>query len=223
MSAPEQLFPSRVVDAEQYGWMATAETLGGPIVYTRHHDVYLPFDELRAHRGPLRPVEPITADDRQALRDALALAGRKAVYSLAFATYRTWAEVRADHGGMERPMESHEVSHRQMIAGRPGSWEASSLIDLALWVGHGKPSRIHADAGAAMQAILYRWVTDPDRYTEVAETLAAVVSRYADEHGGWRAIADQWLQPGALDQEGVRVTYSLLYSLSEHFDPAVLG
>jgi hypothetical protein len=29
------------------------------------------------------------------------------------------------------------------------------------------------------------------------------------EAGGWKAIADQWLQPGALDQEGVAVTTHL--------------
>ena len=45
------------------------------------------------------------------------------------------------------------------------------------------------------------------------------MSDYADERGGWRTVADQWLQPGALDQEGLVLTYGLLYSRSEHFDP----
>jgi hypothetical protein len=49
------------------------------------------------------------------------------------------------------------------------------------------------------------------------------VSEYADSTPrGWADIADQWLQPGALDREGVHVTYRLLYSLSARFDPAVL-
>jgi hypothetical protein len=40
--------------------------------------------------------------------------------------------------------------------------------------------------------ILYRWTTDPDRFTEVAGTLAAVVSEYADStERGWADIADQ--------------------------------
>ena len=53
-------------------------------------------------------------------------------------------------------------------------------------------------------------MTDPTRFTEVAETLAWMVSSYAEEHGGWKAIADQWLQPGGLDKEGVYVTSHLL-------------
>lgn len=76
-------------------------------------------------------------------------------------------------------------------------------------------------AGCA-RMVLLRWVIDPARFTDVAETLAFVVSRYADEHGGWPAVADQRLQPGALDQEGVHVTYSLLYSSSKDFDPSSL-
>jgi hypothetical protein len=61
--------------------------------------------------------------------------------------------------------------------------------------------------------VIYRWTTDQQRYTEVAETLAFVVSSYADgTERGWAAVADQWLQPGGLDQEGTYVTYSLLCS-----------
>jgi hypothetical protein len=88
----------------------------------------------------------------------------------------------------------------------------------------GKPSRIDEPAAAGIHAILYRWATDPARFTELAETLARVVSEYADSTPrGWADIADQWLQPGALDHhEGVHVTYSLLYSRSAGFNPAVL-
>ena len=61
----------------------------------------------------------------------------------------------------------------------------------------------------------------PDRYTEVAETLASIVSSHADQHGadGWRAIADQWLQPQALSRADFATCYRLLYSRSEHYDP----
>ena len=48
----------------------------------------------------------------------------------------------------------------------------------------------------------------PAADTEVAETLAVVALRCADEHDGWRTVADQWLQPGAPDNEGVS-TYGL--------------
>jgi hypothetical protein len=36
-----------------------------------------------------------------------------------------------------------------------------------------------------------------------------VITHYSEENGGWRAIADQWLQPGGLDEVGVRVTSHL--------------
>lgn len=69
-----------------------------------------------------------------------------------------------------------------------------------------------------------RWVTDPACYTEVAETLAAVVCGYCgDTHGsdGWAAVADQWLQPGGLARAGFSLCYRLFYSLTAHFDAAV--
>lgn len=58
--------------------------------------------------------------------------------------------------------------------------------------------------------MIVRWVTDPKRFTEVAATLAETVSSYADANGGWKAIADQWLQPGGLNHESVYVTSHLL-------------
>ncbi len=226
--------PSRVVDAEHRGWwLMGGGTPGGQPGYATSGGPYrsedlLTYDELNERTGPLRPVEPITDADLAELERLLALAGRKAVYSLAVAVYRTIGRLRDDAGGFElgdseRNHLSHEVSVQQIRAGRAGSWEAELLVDVALWAGHGKPSRIHEEACAGMTAVLYRWCTDPARFTEVAETLAAVVSRYADEHGGWRTVADQWLQPGALDQEGVRLTYGLFYSLGISFDSAALG
>jgi hypothetical protein len=62
---------------------------------------------------------------------------------------------------------------------------------------------------------------NPDRYTDVAETLADIVSGYADHHesNGWRVIADQWLQSTTFGGAGFRACYRLLYSQSEHYDP----
>jgi hypothetical protein len=72
-----------------------------------------------------------------------------------------------------------------------------------------------------MAAIITRWVMDRARYTEVAETLADIVSCYADRHGpdGWHMVADQWLQSPAFCGSGFRACYRLLHSRSEHYDP----
>lgn len=52
----------------------------------RHPDaMFPPADGVERTRGPLRPVKPITDEDEQLLRHALAAAGRKAVYTVAVA------------------------------------------------------------------------------------------------------------------------------------------
>lgn len=218
--------PSRLVDGGHHGWWLMGGS--GPEAQPRYatsgriraEDLQT-YDELAAGRGPLRPVLLITYTDCDELERQLAQAGRKAVYSLAVAVYRTIGRLRQDAGGMAAPGSS-DTSFRQIRAGRPGSWEAHQLTDVARWAGHGRRSRIHEDACAAMAAVLYRWCTDPDRFTEVAGTLAAVVSQHADQHGGWRSVADQWLQPGSLDREGAHLTYGLFYSVGINFGSAAL-
>ena len=62
--------------------------------------------------------------------------------------------------------------------------------------------------------MITRWVTDPNRYTEVAESLAFEISSYCDNTAGpdgWRHVADQWFQP-AMAERDFRNCYRLLYS-----------
>lgn len=213
--------PSRVVDAEHRGWMLMGGRDGAP-EYMDASDFRaqrtLAPDELAAQHGPLRPVRPPTEADVAELRAAMDLAGRKAIYSLAVAIYEARRELEAGRSDLEWP-EPMYLAKRQLLAGRPGSWEADRLYNLALWPYPDKVRRIHAEARERMTAVLLRWVSAPEQYTEVAETLAGIVSEHADERGGWAAVADQWLQPGAMDREGMFLTYGLLYSLSEEFDP----
>lgn len=215
--------PSRVVDAEHRGWMLMLGAAGGPPEYMDASDYVaqrsVAPDELAEQHGPLRPVRPPTETDVAELRAAIALAGRKAIYSLAVAIYEARRELEQRRNDLPWP-EPMYLAKRQLLAGRPGSWEADRLYNLALWPYPDKVRRIHAEARERMTAVLLRWVSDPEQYTEVAETLAEIVSEHADERGGWAAVADQWLQPGALDREGMYLTYGLLYSLGDQFDPS---
>lgn len=134
---------------------------------------------------------------------------------------------------------------RTLTAGRPGSWEADAIMEVVYFGnelnlhprtrGAGademrqtgpNPKRVHLDARDRVAEVLRTCVTSKDRYTEVPETLAGLVAEYADErHGadGWRAIADQWIQPSSLDKENFVGTYRLLYSVSAHFDPNAIA
>jgi hypothetical protein len=221
-----------------------------------------PFDQLVTDRGPLRPVEPITTEDWAELDRLFTLAGRRTVTTLAAALETVFHRIRED-AGPDRPgkwlapgggYDTYQAARRAMLAGREGSWESEALITVMLFGNElnlpdikgrrhadvderraaGPSKRVHREAHAAMAAMFHRWVTDPARYTEVAETLAAVVSTYADEHGevipghatnadpvphtGWAVVADQWLQPGGLAQQAFSDCYRLLYSTSDHFN-----
>lgn len=203
-----------------------------------------PLSEVEREFGPVRPVLPLTAADADEIRAALELAGRKAVASVASAVEQVHSEARRD---IDPPgtftSESSAYAKRTLVAGRPGSWEAEALLELVFF-GNSlnlypyksggdvdkmretgpNPKRVHLEARDRIAAVLRRWVESPDRYTEVPENLAALVSGFADTtYGadGWRQIADQWLQPKSLDQQGFSDCYGLLYSQSAHFDPAL--
>jgi len=239
--------PYRVVDALNQGWHRE----GGPEGMYRGFDPTSatklleprPLADIAREFGPVRPVLGLLDEDAEQLRAALETAGRKAVGSLASALDQVRHElrVRASEPGDEFHQSGYRYSTRALTAGRPGSWESERLQSvclfgnsLNLWPSKGNalpdekratgpnPKRVHVGARDEMAAVLRRWVDSPDRYTEVAEHLAAIVSGYADEaHGpdGWAKVADQWLQPGGLAHEDTAACYGLLYSVSAHFNP----
>jgi hypothetical protein len=241
--------PYRVVDRENQGWH------GGPddALGTRYTADYgfkrdlddRTFEHVLATRGPVRPVEPNTDEDEGELRHLLRQAGRKAVATLAAALESVFHQIREERGGLAAH-DSYDFAKRTLMAGRDGSWESELLIELVVFGnglnlakagGGGRPDdvatrraagpgpRVDAAVRDQLAHVLYRWVTNPDRYIEVAETLALVVSRYCDATGGsegWATVADQWLQPGGMAQHDFSVCYRLLYSLSEHFNPTVI-
>lgn len=211
----------RVVDRENQGWHPTGSA--GSEVYAADYGFQRdladrPYAELAQTRGPLRPVLPVTDADEAELRDLFGQAGRKTVATLASALDAVWRRLADPHAG--RPFA---LARRALLAGREGSWESEVLIDIALFGSGLTPKRVNEGIRDLMAAVLWRWVTDPDRYTEVAETLAGIVSRYCDGQGeGWKAVADQWLQPGGLAQDDFSACYRLFYSHSEHFDTGVI-
>lgn len=241
--------PNRVVDRDNYGWYLAGSAGGGSHwtagLINGLDGEFPDLPNLEALRGPVRPVLPITDDDRDDLHALFGQAGRKTITTLAAALEDVFHRLREQHCGGNWSKDTRggwDYAKRTMMAGRAGSWEADLLISVVLFgneLNLAKPTRtLHrgdvdglraagpvrrADKVArdAMAAIIWRWVTDPARFTELAETLAFVVSKYADDHhgaDGWRQVADQWLQPGALDRENFSACYRLLYSQSEHYD-----
>jgi hypothetical protein len=241
----------RVVDVAGQGWFLAAEVVepgsggGRSPVYAADYDwqrglARMPLPQLEANRGPLRPVLPVEAADETQLRALLARAGRRAISSLAAAVECVFHDIRESFGGLSAP-RSYQLAKTALTAGREGSWESAVLIEIVLFgnglnlAGRGHDVGVRRAAGPSrrvdpvvrgdLAAMIGRWVTGPARYTEVAETLAVVVSRFCDETAGprgWQAVADQWLQPGGLARRDFSACYRLLYSLSEHFDAGLI-
>jgi hypothetical protein len=211
----------RVVDRENQGWHPCGDAYAADFGFQRDL-ADRPYPELATDRSPLRPVENVTEADVAELRRLFSVAGRKAVTTLAAALAAVHHRLSSERAAAGHH-DSWEFARRTLIAGREGSWESQVLIDVALFGGELTPKRVHGVAQEAMAAMFWRWVTGPGRYTETAETLAVVVSSYCDQReAGWKAVADQWLQPGGLAQADFSTCYRLLYSHSEHFDSGVI-
>lgn len=235
--------PYRVVDPQGQGWLLAMDGNGGFEYQPSCRYGELPgmhgLAELEAARGPLRPVLPVTDDDEQLIRRLLGECGRKAVATLAAAIEQVFHELREAAGGLSAP-GSYETATRLLKAGREGSNESLILMNIALFGNTlnlakgatvaakraaGPVGRVDRDARDALAAVLLRWVTGPDRYTEVADTLAYLVSSHADREygpGGWAKVADRWLQPGGLAKADIRACYGLLYYQSEYFDGSLI-
>ncbi|WP_370973646.1 hypothetical protein [Amycolatopsis sp. cg9] len=220
---------------DRHGYQAKRFDLGRRLLEAR------PLAEIDKHFGPWRPVLPMTDQDEADLRAAFDLAGRKLIGSLASALEQLHHEARERFGPWDSDVsKTANYAQRSLTAGRPGSWEAELIMPI-VWFGNElnlypnkqslsveqrrqsgpSPRRVHKEARDQIAAVLRRWTAGPDRYTEVAETLAGFISSYADEkYGaeGWKKIADQWLQPGGMAVENFSACYRLLYSRSAHFD-----
>lgn len=240
----------RVVDRDNQGWHQVGAVAGtGPAMYSADYGFKRDladrtFEQLAETRSPLRPVEPITNEDQAELRRLFAIAGRKTITTLAAAVesvFHEIREIREARGGPGSRGGSWDYANRTLKAGREGSWESELLTEIICFGNglnlastgrdvagrreSGPSKRVNPAVRDEIAQVIRRWVTDCRRYTEVAETLAAVVSGYCDDSGGrdgWRQVADQWLQPGGLAQEAFSVCYRLFYSVSAHFDSSLI-
>ena len=189
--------------------------------------------------GHTRPVLPVTDTDRSELTAAIASCGLKAVATIAAALESVYHELQHSQD-KARPTTAHDYACTALTAGAPQAWQSGTLLQV-VWIGvdlnlipfkkGGDPSRaarraagpcnrVDRAARDTIAAIIHRWVTDPDRYTEVAGTLAEVVAAYADSIGahGWRKISDSWLRPASASRDNFVACYRLLYHQSGHFD-----
>ncbi len=241
--------PYRVVDRDNYGWYQLAgrglyQTSRGQRLGLGDH---LAYADLETSRGPLRPVLPISDADEVLLADTMGWLGHRTVATLAAAIELVFHRLREHpRDGTTQGLaaiESSDYAMRTLTAGREGSNE-SELLRAVVWIGNAfnldkhrrgmsndtaslrargpvSRRRVDVDGRKILADMIYRWVTDPDRYTEVAETLAGEVARFADRQGqnGWVSIADQWLRPGTLAKTDARTCYQLFYSKSSNFDP----
>ncbi|MFF3731012.1 hypothetical protein ACFYXM_11980 [Streptomyces sp. NPDC002476] len=194
-SAPPQPRPYRVVDRMYQGWHQRGDGLYAADAGWRRDLEDQSYEALVESRGPVRPVDAATAGESAALEAALTGAGRKAAASLLVALYRlVLAEADEQRESGERRQGGAQY---RIMAGREGSWESEAMVRLAWDIGAElaeKPKRYDEAAVAEIVRVVTGWVTGPDRYVEVAASLAGKFSEVADRAGGWAAVADRYLQ-----------------------------
>lgn len=182
-----------MVDSHHYLWRRTNDQEDGPGIFLRPAQGTLPaygpltMDELTRRHGPVRPVAGADPCDRERLVVALVAARHRAVTSLAAGLRQV------DLVALEASAGSTTIHGPILIAGRPA--EGRPLLLLSRYVAPDLPlSRKAMPAVDLVAEIVGRWVNGPDQYVEVGRSLQRVLSRVADERGGWRKMTDSYLR-----------------------------
>jgi hypothetical protein len=168
------------------------------VVYENNHTrEVLPYAEL-VRRGPVRPVIGPPEADVARLQELIRAAGRNALGTLAAALYAVEQRLEAEEpprmptSGLVSP--GSLVRRDPLTAGRPGSWEASDLIDFTWEVGPSVDGdELDEELYREAIEIFHRWATDPAGYVEFAETIPEVLAPIVDEGDGVGAVAADWL------------------------------
>lgn len=185
--------PYRVVDVTWQGWHHKGGGVYGADFGFKQNLADSTLEQIDESRGPWRPVVPVSEGDAQAVRAALRQAKRKAAASVLVALFQL-----VDRYAKAAYDKTDPHAHK-LQAGREGSRETHSMRVLAWEVGCDlaeKPKRYNETTVAELVRVIEIWVTGPDHYVEVAETLARLFGQVADEVGGWGKIADRWSQLG---------------------------
>lgn len=209
---PTTAWSARLVDAHSQGWAHQGR--GRYLAdYARQRGLpELPHGRLLATRGPLRPVQRITDDGQQATRAALRMAGPLAVTTLVVALADVATRLATGPGGP-----------RVLMAGQETAWESQMLAPVVSWGYHLDPARVHGPAAGVLTTQLVSWVTDPHRYTEVAQTLTEQLAHVVDTPpaasaaAAWARVADAALQPGGADAVRGQALYLFLMAYCDTY------
>ncbi|MFD8363441.1 hypothetical protein ACFW9V_22750 [Streptomyces hygroscopicus] len=181
------------VDGRGFTWQPVT---GDGERYEAHNKIpknsYTPA-ELATLRGPVRKIAAPQPEDMQLVRDALTIAGTKALATLAVALM---------HGSKAgRDCTGHPGA---LVAGCPGSWE-SQTVRLLVWQTGPviEAEQTHPEALAVLRDVIIRWVAG-DPMVEVAGSLAHALVAVTQQQGGFEQISDSRLHDYALSNRYAR-------------------
>lgn len=168
--------PARVVGPGAQSWVKQGTAYhrreGGGSPHT--------WEELR-DLGAV-PVVPAPRADVERLCAALLAAGPRAAASLIVGVLRAQRHLA---GGPDGP------GGDRLWAARPTSWPTHVLQRLLIEPGErwqADPDQFDAAAAATAGEVVLGWVTDEDRYVEVAGNLAEVMAEVIERAGGWERV-----------------------------------
>lgn len=197
------------MDGRDQGWFLTGDGTYTAGYDSRRRLPTLTYEQLLAERGPLRPVVAVPDADEQTVHRVLTTAGTKAAGSILVALYRLFRRY---------------ADRRQLLlAGREGSWESAGLPWLAWEVGSRiaeRPTRFDESTVQTLVAVIDSWVSDRERFVEVAGNLAAVFGSVADAAGGWPAVADKFSAAGgrfSQNEQEIEAVRDYLLSTSQWY------
>lgn len=198
------LLPARFADRSGRGWLYQHSDSDDDDPGSARYRVYPKLDDgtqtmtyaqITADRGPIRPVAPAPDKDCDDIQFWLACHRRRALAALLSAVAWVGAKCVSADGHMFR-----------LTAGRPGSWEAAALIELATAAPITPDDQMDGPE-FTVRRILDEWLFGDERHVEVAATLADVFGRVVDGRGGWDQVTTDKLAGSELGVQAARLLF----------------